>query len=133
MSNVSVNLNYGIQGIDTAASVVVFNRAISGFQLAATQWSAADWFQVTTGGSVVSLPASVVYFVYARNLGTNNVTLNYTPNGGASTSVVLLPVGSNVGGVFLYALSDQGVGSGITALSFTATTATTPVEYFVSA
>ncbi len=132
MSNVAVNFNYGIQAVDTVAAVSIYNRAVSGFQLAATQWLSADWFQVAVSSTPVSLPATTVYFVYARNLGANNVTVNYTPAGGASTSLVLLPVGSNVGGIFLYGLSAESAG-GITALSFIATTAVTPVEFFVAA
>lgn len=130
MSNVAINLNYAIQAVDVTAAVTVFNRTVSGFQLTATVWSASDFFQVGTSATTISLPSSTVYFVYARNLGTNNVTLNYTPTGGSSTSLVLLPVGSNIGGVFLYGLSAETAG-GITAMSATASTATTPIEYFV--
>ena len=132
MSNVAINLNYAIQAVDVTAAVTVFNRTISGFQLSATVWSASDFFQVNTTSTTISLPATTIFFVYVRNLGANNVTLAYTPAGGSSTSLVLLPVGSNVGGVFLYGLSAETAG-GITALSATATTAVTPIEYFVGA
>jgi hypothetical protein len=132
VANVNVNLSYAIQGQDITANVAVYNRALSNFQLAATAWLAADYLQVPTGGVTVTLPAATVYFVYVRNLGANNITVTYTPAGGASTSLVLLPVGPNSGGIFLLALSAE-TGGGITALSFTAATATTPVEYLVAA
>jgi hypothetical protein len=132
--NVQTNLSLGIQAVDTVSAVTVFNRNVTGFQLAATLWQASDWFQVPTSGVNIALPATVVYFVYVRNLGVNPVQLNYVSSGGAGGGVLLLPVGSNVGGIFLYALSaETGSFAGLTALSFTATTATTPIEYFVAA
>src|ERR1700684_2922198 len=133
MSNVAVNLNYGIQAVDTVASVSVFNRAISGFQLQATSWQAADWLQVPVfPGIVLALPAIPVFFVYIRNLGTNNIVLNFTPSGFSTATIILLPVGSNVGGIFLYGLSAETAG-GITNLGMSAAISTTPVEYFVAA
>jgi hypothetical protein len=132
MANVQANLNVGIQAVDTVSAVTVFSRNVIGFQLAAISWQAADWFQVPTSGANIILPALVVFFVYVRNLGTNSVALSYVPNGGTVTSVILLPVGTNVGGIFLYALSAES-GGGITAISATATTAATPIEYFVAA
>jgi hypothetical protein len=133
-SNINVNMSYAIQGQDVTANVVVYNRALSNFQLAATAWQGSDFAQVPVGGLTVNLAAiaGTAFFVYVRNLGANNITVTYTPTGGASTSIVLLPAGSNSGGIFIYALTAETAG-GITALSFTAATATTPVEYFVAA
>ena len=132
MANTNINLSYNIAATDIAANVNVFTRNISGFQLAATLWAASDFFQVPTSPTSISLPATTIYFVYVRNLGANNVTLSYTPTGGSSTSLVLLPTGSNIGGIFLYGLSAETAG-GITAMSLQASTATTPVEYFLGA
>lgn len=134
MSNVNVNLSYAIQGQDIIANVVVFSRALQNFQLVGTAWQASDWAQVPTGGLTVPISAigGTAYFTYVRNLGSNNITLSYTPTGGSSTSVVLLPQGANSGGIFLYAMTAETSG-GITALSLTAATATTPAEYFIAA
>ena len=131
-SNVQTNLQMTINAVDTTAAASVFTRIISGFQLGATSWQAADWLQVPTAGVTLALPAAIVYFVYIRNLGTNNVIVSFTPMSEPSTSIALLPVGSNVGGVFLYALSAES-GGGITSITLTAQVATTPTEYFVAA
>lgn len=133
MANTQVNFQATITGVDTTSAQSVFTRIISGFQLAATSWQASDWLQVPTTGISVTLPAATVYFVFVRNLGANNISVSFSPvGGGTPTSIVLLPVGSNVGGIFVYALSAES-GGGITALEFAAASATTPVEYFVAA
>lgn len=134
MANVNVNLSYTIQGQDITANVAVFNRALQNFQLVATSWQACDFAQVPTTGLTIPITAigGTAYFVYVRNLGANNITCTYTPTGGSSTSLILLPVGTNSGGIFMYALTAETAG-GITALSLTASTATTPAEYFVAA
>ncbi len=134
MANINVNLSYTIQGQDIVANVAVFQRALQNFQLVATAWQAADFAQCPVGGLSVPITAigGTAFFVYVRNLGANNITVAYTPTGGSSTNLVLLPVGSGSGGIFLYALSAETAG-GITAMTLTATTATTPAEYFISA
>jgi hypothetical protein len=134
MSNINVNLSYTIQGQDIVANVAVFARALQNFQLVGTAWQAADWAQCPTGGLTVPITAigGTAFFVYVRNLGSNVITLAYTPTGGSSTSIVLLPAGSNSGGIFMYALTAETSG-GITAMTLTATTATTPAEYFIAA
>src|SRR5580693_4728578 len=103
--NVQVNLQATISGVDTLSAVSVFSRNITGFQLAATAWEAGNWLLVPTTLVTLPMPAPVVYFVYIRNLGTNIIIVSITPGAEPSTSLALLPVGSNVGGIFLYALS----------------------------
>lgn len=131
-ANVNINYSFTIQAVDSVANVAVYNRAISNFLLTAAAWTSSDFLQVPTAGVAITLPSSPVYFVYVRNLGTNNITLSYTPTGGSSTSLILAANGSGIGGIFLYGLSVESAG-GITALSLEATTAVTPAEYFVAA
>jgi hypothetical protein len=132
MSNVNITTGITIQAVDITANVTPFNRLLTGILLPVTVWSASDFFQVATAGSTIALPASTIYYVYARNLGNNNITLTYTPTGGSSTSIGLSPVTSNFGGIFFYAQTAESNG-GITALSAMAATAATPIEYFVAA
>ena len=134
MSNVNINMSYAIQGQDITANVVVFSRALQNFQLVATSWQGSDFAQIPTTGITIPLAAigGTAYFTYVRNLGANNITVAYTPAGGSSTSVILLPQSSNAGGIFLYAMTAETAG-GVTALTLTAATATTPAEYFVAA
>jgi hypothetical protein len=132
--NVNINLSYTIQGQDITANVAVFQRALQNFQLAATAWQASDFAQVPLGGLAIPITAigGTAYFVYVRNLGANNITVSYTPTAAPATTLVLLPVGTNSGGIFLYALSAE-TGGGIIAMTLTASTATTPAEYFIAA
>jgi hypothetical protein len=134
VSNINVNMSYAIQGQDITANVVVFSRALQNFQLVCTAWQASDWAQVPVGGLTIPITAigGTSFFTYVRNLGSNNITVTYTPTGGSATSLILLPQTANAGGIFLYAMTAETAG-GITALSLTATTATTPAEYFIAA
>jgi hypothetical protein len=89
-----------------------------------------NFFQAGITATTVPLPGTV-WAAYVRNLGANNVTVNYTPAGGAATSVVLTPITSGFGGVFLYYQTLETGGGGITAMTLTAATAITPCEVFV--
>ena len=132
-ANINLVTGISIQAVDITANVTPFNRALQGILLPVTAWQSADFLQVPTGGVVIQLPAPTVWYVYVRNLSANNITVTFTPVGGAATSVVLLPVTSNFGGIFLYLNTTETGGGGITALSLTAATATSSVEYLVAA
>lgn len=133
MANINVTTGITIQAVDITANVTPFTRQLTGILLPATVWSAADFFQAPNSSpATITLPATTVFFVYVRNLGSNNITINYTPTGGGSTSIVLPPVTSNFGGVFLYGCTAETAG-GITALSLQAASAATPCEYFLAA
>ena len=132
MSNVNVVTGLTIQAVDITANVTPYNRALQGILLPVTVWASADFLQVLTTGTVITLPAATVWYVYVRNLSANDITLTYTPAGGAATSVVLLPITSSFGGIFLYANTTETGGGGITALSLTAASATSSAEYFVA-
>jgi hypothetical protein len=124
MPNVNIVAAVSLQAVDITAAVTVVNRIVQGIQLAGTGYLYEDFLQVPVAGITISLPNTTVWSVYVRNLGVNNVTVNFTPAGGASEFIVVLP-----SGFFWYHQIAETAG-GITALSLTAAVGTTPVEVF---
>lgn len=124
MANLSIILQAQLVTIDTtlSPSPQIVTRSLNNPTLAATSEFYDPFFQTINGTRVVSLPAATVYVVYVRNLdNAANITVNYTPLGGASTSLVLVPgATAGNGGIFLYFQTAESAG-GITALSITAT------------
>ena len=72
------------------------------------------YFQASTIGSSVPLPAQITYGLFIRNLSlTANVNLTYTPAASVPTTIFLGP-----GGVFVY-FDPSEAGTGITAITLT--------------
>jgi|SRR5581483_1445611 len=82
---------------------------------------------VTTGGVSPTLPASEVNFASIKNTGTNDCTVVWTPNGGASATILTLKAN---GGLMVFA--QPVAGKGITALTLTAITASTTVDIYLA-
>ena len=84
-------------------------------------------FQVGTSATTFNLPATTVWIVYVKNLSaSSNITVTFTPTGGSSETLVLVP-----GGVFLYFQPAESAG-GITALSLTSSSGTVGAEVLVA-
>jgi hypothetical protein len=119
----SVQLTDNVSG-DTSLSKAV-NATYTGTYSGFTQSQL-----LTTSPTSITLPGSPVQFLYFKNLATasgNNITVTWTPNGGASNVVVDLSPGA------LIVFSETNVSNGITALSVTAAMAATPCEYILCA
>ena len=86
----------------------------------------AQSFNFGTSPTSVTLPVSPVNFVYIKNLhATFTLTVSWTPNGGASAVIQTLEPGG-------YLIMGQPTsGAGITALSITASNASTPAEFIL--
>jgi len=86
--------------------------------------------QVTTGGLTVTLTNSPSFGVYIRNIGVNPVQVTWTPTAGSSAVIQDLAPGAWI--AFAQPQTAAAVVTatpGITALTLTALTATTPVEF----
>lgn len=95
-----------------------------GTTTAGVQASAASGLLIGTSPVTIAVPNAVANFVYIKNLhATNTLTVTWTPNGGSSNVVVTLEPGGSI------ILAQSTVGGGITALSVTASGASTPIEY----
>jgi hypothetical protein len=114
-----------IQVVDNALNVTPVDISNQGITLAGTATEYIKYLQVPTTGVTLTLPATTIYELYAQNLGSNVVTMYYTPASSTATSIALSPVTSGYGGFFCYAQTTQS--GGITAVSLTATSSTTPV------
>ncbi len=116
MANLSIILSASLTVADTtlSPSPQIVTRSLNNPTLAATVCFYDPFFQVNAAPTVVPLPANTVWVVYVKNLdSTNNITVTFTPAGGAAETLLLLP-----GGVFTYFQTSETTG-GITALSLT--------------
>lgn len=134
MPNLSVLLNATLSATDTtlSPSATIITRNLNNPQLINGLTVFYDpFFQATAGGSAVSLPSppapATVWVVFVKNLdAAANLTVTFTPTGGAAETLVLVP-----GGVFLYFNPTEGSG-GITSLTLTASAGTINTEVFVA-
>jgi hypothetical protein len=113
--NLSVVLSGSISITDTtlSPSPTIVSRSLNNPSFAATTDYANSFF-VSPGA--VTLPAATIFVAYVKNLNaTGNITVTWTPVGGAPQSFILLP-----GCLFIYFLT-AGTGGGITALSLAGT------------
>lgn len=130
-SNLNVVLGLNMQVVDNTATTTPVNSVNPGITLGATDQSYYRYLQVTTGGITLPLTNATVWVLYVRNMGTNVVTVAYTPTSGSPQSINLCPVTNGYGGVFLY-FNTVETGNGITAVTLTAAGGTTPVEALVA-
>src|SRR5579859_1448845 len=129
MANLSVLLSANLTLADTtlSPSPTIVSRSLNNPTLAATVTFYDPFFQAAAGGSAVTLPAATVWVVYVKNLDlAANLTVAFTPAGGASETCLLVP-----GGLFLYFQPSEGAG-GITALTLTSSAGTINTEVFLA-
>jgi hypothetical protein len=128
MANLSIILSATLTVTDTtiSPSPTIVQRSLNNPTLLATV-SFYDPFFQCTGATTVNLPAATVWIVYVKNLdAAANLTVTFTPAGGASETVLLVP-----GGIFLYFQPSEGAG-GITALSLTPSAGTISADVYVA-
>jgi hypothetical protein len=128
VSNISILLNATLSATDTTLtpSATIVTRNLNNPTLPATVSFHNEFFQCT-GATVVNLPAATCWFAYVKNLDAAvNLTVNWTPVGGAAQSFILVP-----GGVFIYLQPTEGAG-GFTAMTLTPSAGTTSAEVFVA-
>ena len=96
-----------------------------------------SFYQVGVGASNLVLPATIIYVCYVKNLHTtNNILVTVTPNGGtAGSGEIIAP-----GGVYQYFQATEnagtaisGVTNGLTAVTLTASGASTSAEILLAA
>jgi hypothetical protein len=131
MPNLSIVLAANITESDTtlSPSPTIVSRSLNNPTLAATTSFYDPFAQVINPTTlVITLPVSgTVWVVYVKHLGiAGNLTVTFTPTGGAPETLVLVP-----GGVFVYFQPSEGAG-GITALSLSSSAATIPAEVLVA-
>jgi len=126
--NLSIVLAASINITDTtlAPSQQIVTRQLNNPTLVATVTFSDQFFQCT-GATVVPLPAATVWIVYVRNLdAAANLTVTFTPQGGAAETCLLVP-----GGIFLYFQPTEGAG-GISALTLTPSAGTTSADVIIA-
>lgn len=125
--NLKVLMSTTLQVIDNTTNQQIINLPFGPYTLSATAYSLDGYFQVGTTATPVTLPAATVYDFLIINQGANQVTVSFTPTGGAAETIVLQP-----GGMISSAQIAE-VAGGITALSLQASTAITPCFVFTAA
>jgi hypothetical protein len=84
---------------------------------------------IGTATASIVLPVSPVQFLYLKNLhATNAVVVGWTPNGGSFATVQTL----NSGSALIFCQNSTASASGVTAISVSATGASTNIEYLLA-
>lgn len=130
--SVTVTVQGTITAIDSAVGTIPFSKQLSVVMNGLT-FSETQSQLVGTSPTTLALPTTPAQFVYIKNLAaTGSVAVTWTPQGGASAVTqnlspgqALLFLNSSVGPAI------AGVSPGISALSVTASAASTPIEYMI--
>ena len=124
--SVTATLNGSIFLTDSVSNTIQMQKAFVALAFTGTVSELSQSQSVGTSPTTLTLPASPTQFLYIKNLApTNTLTVTWTPNGGASNPVITLQPGSSI--IFM----EVATGGGITALSVTASGASTPIEYML--
>ncbi len=112
--------------VDSSSGAIAFQKGLSA-AFVGTIFSEAQTVTVGTSPMTLNLPVSPTQFVYIKNVtsSNNNLTVTWTPLGGASNPVVLLVPGSFIQFV------ETNSGGGITALTVTGSASGTLAEYIL--
>lgn len=112
--------------VDSSSGSQPFQKQLSSLFFSGNVSEIANQFSIGTSPTTITLPASPCQFLYIKNLSASaSVTVTWTPNGGSSNIVATL----EPNGALFYI--NTSTGAGITALSATASIASTPVEYIL--
>lgn len=126
--SLTANLVGNITLTDSVSGTVQLTKPIVGVSFLGTVSTYANQLEIGTSPTSIGLPISPTQFIYVKNLtpttSTNTVTVTWTPNGGSSAVVVLLEPGA-------FILLGGPTTGGISALSVTASTSSTPIEYIL--
>lgn len=126
--SVTVSLTGSIKATDSVSGTIALSKVLLGLATVATTFSEAQSLSIGTSPVVLALPISPTTFVYIKNLhATQTVTVTWTPNGGASASILTI----QPSGYICFGEVAQGL-SGITALQVVASGAATPIEYLLA-
>lgn len=125
--SITASINGNIQLTDSVTGTIALKKVLSALSMTGTEMSSGQSVLLASGANVITLPVSPVLFLYVKNLhATNTVGVTWTPNGGASASILTLQPGAAIAFIEITALS------GITALTLTASGAATPVEFILA-
>jgi hypothetical protein len=131
MPNLNAILGLQLVTVNVAQNQTTVNVALQGITLPCTESFYNQFYQVLTTGSALTLPSGKSFSFYCRNQGANPITVAFTPTSGTPGTCVITPVTSGFGGVFMLFETAETSG-GLTAVTLTAATATTPVELFMA-
>lgn len=119
--NVIVSANITVQ--DIAGSTTPVNRNLGNPTLGATANYFDAYFQAASTGTAVPLPGRS-YFIYVQNLSPSaNLTVEWTPFGSASSSIILGPGGFIT---FMDPSETVATNGGIAAMTLTGAGGTVP-------
>lgn len=131
MANVTNTLIANITTAEDSTQNVPINRSTGNPQFDVNFGEFTTYQKlIINGANPITLPGTPVYQVYVRNLDpTNDITVQWTPQSGALVTVCTLKPGDQI---ILWQKNSGAGSSGITALSFSVTTAAgVLVEYFL--
>lgn len=127
---ISVSVTGYITATDSLTGTTALSKALSNIaNVGFTTFQEVQAGTFGTSPTSISLPVSPTQFVYIKNThASNTLTVSWTPASGTSAIVTTLAPGSAI--ILLQAAVTSG--GGITALSFTASAASTTAEYILA-
>ena len=127
MANITNTLIANITATEDSTQNVIINRSTGNPQFDSTLALMQEYISLAAMVNVV-LPGTPVVQVYIRNIDSaKNVTVAWTPNGGASNNVILLYPGDQI----ILWQKPGGTNAGITGLTLTPSAAGCLVEFFL--
>jgi|SRR5271157_2557431 len=109
---------------DNTTGVQALQKVLSSLSTTGITFTEMQSFNAGTSPTALTLPVSPTNFMYIKNLhATNTVAVTWTPTGGASNIVLTLVPGAFIG------FAEPTGAAGISAITVTASGASTPIEY----
>lgn len=122
----TVSLTGQINLVDSTTGAQPFVKQLNNLIFTGSVSELSQSTLLANGANVIALPISPVQFLYIKNLHlSNTIQVTWTPTGGSSNIVCMLEPGSSI----MYI--NTTTGGGITALTLTASAASTGVEYLL--
>lgn len=129
MAKVTNTLIANITCTEDSTQNVIINRSTGNPAFDASGATCTEYMILSALPTGIALPLAITTQVYIKNLDTSGHTIlvNWTVNGGAARDIMTLLPGDQI----IYWAIPGGGGTGITALTLTASLATTLVEFFL--
>jgi len=126
--SITASINGNIQLTDSVSGTIALKKLLAALSMTGTEFTEAQSVSLASGSNAITVPLSPVLFCYVKNLhATNTIQVIWTPNGGASATILTLQPGGSI----MFCEPTTG-STGITALNLTASGAATTCEYVLA-
>ena len=127
--SILATISGNVQVSDSVSGTSALQKVLASLTTSGNSFGEVQTATIPASPTSQTLPGSPVNFAYIKNVsvGTQVITVTWTPAGGASNPVVALPPGSAL------LLCETGAGGGITTLSYQSSASNGLVEHILVA